>query len=105
MFPRIKLSPTFREASLSDLKPDHLLLAVKHAAPDQLKQTFTNLTKITSLARRGQIFDSVTVFAASVRPIDVGQIIVGQGIVANCIARVANSEAVQNFSSKQLGAE
>ena len=93
--------------------PEHLLLAVNCGAPDQSKRAITSLTKFVNLASKGQLPKFVTPILCSatltalkklkggVRPIAVGEVI--RRLIANCLARGANSEAADLLNTKLLG--
>ena len=104
---------SFTEAGPSKMYPEHLLHAVTCAVPDQSKKSITSITKLVNLASRGQLpsFVAPTFCSASltaqkktkggVRPIAVGEVF--RRLIAKCIAQEASSEAVEVFSSRQLG--
>ena len=113
VFGRIEAFSNFSAAGSSEMYPEHLLHAVNCAASDQSNQAITSITKLVSLASRGQLLLSLAaVFCSSsltalkkikcgVRPIAVGEVL--RRLVAKCIAKQTQTESAELFSSKQLG--
>ena len=103
----------FTAAGPPKMYPKHLLHRVTCSVPDQSKKSITSITKLVNLASRGQLpsFVAPTFCSASltapkktkggVRPIAVGEVC--RRLIAKCIAQEASSEAVELFSSRQLG--
>ena len=108
----IELFSKFIVAGPSGMYPEHLLHDVYCGAPDQSKRAITSLTKFVNLASRGELPEFVAHILCSatltalkklkggVRPIAVGEVI--RGLIAKCIVREANSEAVAPFNTTQL---
>ena len=113
VFKQLQSFSNFTAAGQSKMYPEHLLHAVACAVPDQSKKSITSITKLVNLASRGQLpsFVEPTFCSASltalkktkggVRPIAVGEVF--RRLIAKCFAQEASSEAVELFSSRQLG--
>ena len=91
--------------------PENLLHAVNCAAPDQSKRAITSLTEFVNLASRGQLPEFVAPILCAtptalkiskdgVHTIAVWEVI--RRLIARCIAREANSQAVELFNTKPL---
>ena len=113
VFKQLQSFSNFTAARSSKMYPEHLLHAVTCAVPDQSKKSITSITKLVNLASRGQLpsFVAPTFCSASltalkktkggVRPIAVGEVL--RRLIAKCIVQEASSDAVELFSSRQLG--
>ena len=113
VFKQLQSFSNFTAAGPSKMYTERLLHAVTCAVPNQSKKSITSITKLVNLASRGQLpsFVAPTFCSASltvlkktkrgVRPIAVGEVL--RRLIAKCIAQEASSEAVELFSSRQLG--
>ena len=100
----------FTATGPSKMYPEHLLHAINCSVSDQSKRTMISLTKLVTMASRGQLpsfvapaFCSATLTALNKKKtgIAVGDVI--RRLVAKCIAKEAAIEAVELFGAKQLG--